>query len=85
MEDFKKKFDTLRSELSSTTDRAAMREKYTAFMDETRDKLKAILTEEQAAKLKAMTPQTGARPGGTTTDKPATEKPATEKTKTESK
>ena len=71
--DAKKKFEELRSQLQ-TGDRAAMREKFKAAMDETRDKLKDILTPEQAAKLKAdletMRPGAG-RPGGPAAEAPA--------------
>lgn len=69
--DAKKKFEELRSQLQSG-DRAAMREKFKTTMDETRDKLKDILTPEQAAKLKAdletMRPGAG-RPGRPPADK----------------
>ena len=64
MEEAKKKFDDLRSQIQGG-DRAAVREKYTSAMNDLRDKLKGILTPEQAEKVKAT--MDAARPGGATT------------------
>lgn len=61
IDDVRKKFEELRSQLQGG-DRAAMREKFTALMNDTRDKLKEILTPEQGEKLRAAL-QAG-RPGG---------------------
>ncbi len=76
--DAKKKFAELRSQLQSG-DRTAMREKFKTAMDETRDKLKEILTPQQAAKLKAdldavRTGAAAGRPGAAPAETPA--KPA---------
>lgn len=82
VEDAKKKFEELRGQLPGG-DRAAVREKFTAFMDETRDKLKEILTPEQQEKLRealqAGAPGAGPGPANpapaTANPAPATEKP----------
>ena len=72
LEDAKKKFTELREQLQGG-DRAAMREKLKTLMDETRDKLKEILTSEQAEKLKTAmeSVRPGAAAGGPPTPKPA--------------
>lgn len=78
LEDARKKFEELRSQLQSG-DRAAMREKFKTAMDDTRDKLKEILTPEQAEKLKADIEAGRANAAGGATRRPnapATEAPA---------
>ena len=76
LEDARKKFEELRSQLQSG-DRAAMREKFKTAMDDTRDKLKEILTPEQAEKLKADIEAGRANAaGGATRRPPTTDAPA---------
>ena len=77
VEDAKTKFAELRTQIQGA-DRAAIREKFKTFMDETRDKLNDILTPEQAEALKAaLEAGRPTPPPGAPTDAPA--KPATEK------
>jgi Spy/CpxP family protein refolding chaperone len=71
----RKKFEELRSQIQGG-DRAAIREKIKTLMDDTRDKLKDILTPEQAEKVKAAL-EAGRPPGapGGRPARPATENP----------
>lgn len=65
VEDVKKKFEELRSQIAGGGgDRQAMREKVMALLEETRDKLKEILTPEQATKLKELMMPPGGAGGG---------------------
>ena len=63
LEEARKKFTELRGQVQNG-DREAMREKFKATMDDLRDKLKEILTPEQADKVKAAMEAGGPRPGG---------------------
>jgi Spy/CpxP family protein refolding chaperone len=75
LEDAKKKFEELRGQFQ-TGDRAALREKVKGIMDDTRDKLKDILTPAQAEKVKAALE--AGRPGGAAPGAPAGPPPAAE-------
>ena len=77
--EIRKSFDELRGQFKDGSDREKLREKFTAFTTESTDKLKAVLTPEQAEKLKGLMEQgrkdrPAARKEGAT-DKPEGTKP----------